>query len=123
MKVAGAHALVAAVFGAVELVFGLGHRARDHQLLHRRFSELAARIWRVGEPTEAEMREFEAERKEIEADEPPIYWAVEAASYNEAHEAMGWRGRVKITPWQSLLMHVWPFNSTVFPERQVDQAA
>ena len=34
----------AAIFAAIELVWGLSHLARDHGILHRRFSDLAISI-------------------------------------------------------------------------------
>ena len=82
----GMFAAVAAVLASIDLVWGLSHRARDHEVLFRRFSDLAIRI-RTEEQTEASYRVWMGERVSIEKDEPPIYWALEADCDNEVRRA------------------------------------
>ncbi len=84
----GVFAVIAAVLAAIDLVWGLSHRARDHEMLFRRFSDLAIKI-RTEEQTEASYREWMGERVSIEKDEPPIYWALEADCDNEVRRARG----------------------------------
>lgn len=79
--------LLTAALGAIDLVFGLSDKARDHEFLMRRFSGLVARIRRSSSATPTDLLDWQAERIEIEADEPDVYWAVEAICYNEAARA------------------------------------
>jgi hypothetical protein len=105
--------LAAAVLGALELVFGFSQRAKDHQLLHRRFTDLAADLLKLGEPTAQAVAALEARRLDIEADEPPVYWALEADCYNEVTIAWGREshGLARMTLFRSLLKNWWRFES------------
>ena len=80
---------MAAIFTAINLVWGLSHRARDHEILFRRFSELAISIRTMPEETKETYDKLIERRIDIEADEPPIYWASEADCYNEVCHAWG----------------------------------
>ncbi len=80
-------ALLTAIFGAMDLVFALSDRARDHEFLMRRFAALMAGIRRNASPTPSDLEGWRAERVEIESDEPAIYWALEAVCYNEVARA------------------------------------
>ena len=101
--------LVAAILGAVDLVFAFSHRARDHEILHRRFTELANRCRRA---PESDVTELERIRMEIETDEPPIYWEVESDCYMEV--AAAWGRKVdrpqNWTWWRRAMMHWWRFE-------------
>lgn len=77
--------LGAAVLGASDLAFGFSRRARDHEILHRRFTDLAIRARQPG----ADEQVIERARLEIETDEPPIYWAVESDCFMEVAAAWG----------------------------------
>ena len=81
-------AAMAAIFPAINLVWGLSHRARDHEILFRRFSELAISI-RTESPTNELYAQWIKKRIEIETEEPPIYWALEADCCNEVCRAWG----------------------------------
>lgn len=77
----------AAVFAAIDLVWGLSHRARDHELLFRRFSDLAIALRSKSTPTEDDIADWTKRRIEIESDEPPIFCALEADCDNEVRRA------------------------------------
>jgi hypothetical protein len=105
--------LAGAVLAALGLVFGFLHSARDHQELHRRFTDLAKAIRTAADPTADDLRRWTRERLDIESDEPPIYWAVEASCFNEVALARGHNADmlVRLTWPQRLLMHWLPFES------------
>ena len=95
----------AAVLAAIELVWGLSHRARDHGMLHRRFSDLAIDI-RTTSPSSDSYEKWVKERINIEADEQPIYWALEADCDNEVRRAWGKdKELVQIGWWARLTMY------------------
>ena len=79
---------VAVLLAALDLVWNPSHRARDHEMLFRRFGELAREI-RTSEPNGELQKKWEARRIEIESDEPPIYWSLEADCDNEVRRAWG----------------------------------
>lgn len=79
----------AALCAAIDLVWGLSHRARDHELLFRRFSELAIAIRSMNEPTDDDLAVWTKKRIEIESDEPPVFCALEADCDNEVRRAKG----------------------------------
>ncbi|NBC32480.1 MAG: hypothetical protein GVY13_07365 [Alphaproteobacteria bacterium] len=114
--------LVTALLAATDLVFGLSDRARDHEFLRRRFAQLAGRLRATSDPTEADIHEWTRERIEIETDEPPTMWALEASCYNEVVHAWGretdW-GVVPLRWHHRLFMDVWPFAKAEFPPCEV----
>jgi hypothetical protein len=82
--------LLAALIGAADLVYAPGMKTRDHLILHQRFSVLLIETIRAGASvTQTQLDEWVARRIEIEADEPPIYWAVEKDCWNEVCKAWG----------------------------------
>jgi hypothetical protein len=81
--------LLTAMIGALDLVYAPAIRAGEHERLHRRFTELAIAIKRCVQPTELDLSKWEAERLIIEADEPPIFWAVDADCFNETARLLG----------------------------------
>ena len=95
-----------AVLAAAELVWGVSRRSRDHEILAKRFSDLAIDI-RTGERTQEAFDGWTRKRMRIESDEPPIYWAVEADCDNEVRRAWGKeREMVQIGWWSRLTMHI-----------------
>jgi hypothetical protein len=82
-------ALFSAGIAALDLVFSPGARGRDHLLLHKRFSSLMVAMLRCPAPDRSSIAEWKACRVEIEADEPPIYWALDKDCYNEVCYAIG----------------------------------
>jgi hypothetical protein len=88
---------VLAVFTAADLVLGFSARARNHDALYRKYSELGVKIILAANPTDADVREWEAERLRIEADEPPAKDWLERRCAREEH--LG-RGRAVNDAWK-----------------------
>jgi hypothetical protein len=107
--------LVAATLGALDLVFSFSHRARDHEVLHRRFTDLAAELRTTPNPTQEEVQRWERRRLEIETDEPPTYWALEVSCWNEVAHAWGRPASVRLTFWQNAFMNWKTFEKAKFP--------
>ena len=85
-----------------DVIFGFGARARLHQDLYRRFSELAVEIAKLDEPTARDVAELRAKRLAIEADEPHIIDALERWCWNEEAEARGSNQFQTLTKWQQI---------------------
>jgi len=116
---------IAALFGAVDLVLQFSHKARDHHDLYRRFSRLGIEISLLQVASEDVVRAFTAKCQEIELEEPPIYWALEADCDNEALRALGrdaQLGLVPLTRCQRLFMNLYRFDRISFPDRQKPRA-
>lgn len=86
-----------AVLTAADLVLGFSERGRRHDALYRRYSDLGVKIILTAEPTDAVVREWEAERLRIEADEPPAKDWLERRCSREEHIA---RGRAVNDAWK-----------------------
>jgi hypothetical protein len=103
--------LVAAVLAAIDLVYSPGLKARDHEALFRRFSEVGTDF---SEIMPSEIDRVPAVAKKIlmiETDEPPTLCALELSCYNEVAQARGHPDLVRPLRWhQRLLMHVWRFE-------------
>ena len=83
-------AAVTAFFGACEIVFGPAKKARLHSELARDFIGLEQALVRAGEDLpEAQMREFEAQRLDIESREPPVLRVLDAMCHDELVRALG----------------------------------
>jgi hypothetical protein len=82
-------ALLAASMTLLDVVVGFSQRARTHEQLYRRFSDLAAEIARVPHRTDEQVREWMAERLMIQADEPPSLDALNVMCHNLEVEARG----------------------------------
>lgn len=120
-KVFGA---LAALLGAFDLVFGYSHRARDHDQLHRRFVELSIKARAATPGDEATIKTLIAERERLEADEPPIFWLLEADCDNETTVAWGLErknGLVPLTRWQRFTMNMRRADGLHLPSRQTVQ--
>ena len=95
-----------ALVAVAELVWGVSRRTRDHEILHRRFSDLATSI-RPKPRTDEAYADWVSARIAIESDEPPIYWAVEADCDNEVRRAWGRDQELaQIGWWPRLTMHL-----------------
>ena len=109
--------MAAAVLAAVDLVFGLSHRARDHEMLFRRFCDLAAKIRVADAPDRKNYNLWRKERVDIEKDEPPIYAALEADCDNETRRAWGVENRlVNMDWWSRLTMHLLRQEKKFWPQ-------
>lgn len=94
------------ILAAINLVWAPSHRARDHEILFRRFSDLAIKI-RTTPASEDAYDGWVKERIEIETDEPPIFIALEADCDNEVRRAWGrTREMIKIGWWSRLTMNL-----------------
>jgi hypothetical protein len=74
-------AAIAAIFGAFDLVVGFSHRANQHRDLKRRFCVLEIRM--IQSKSREEVEAVLCERLQIEAEEPPIFRALDAKCHNE----------------------------------------
>ena len=108
--------LIPAVVGAISVVWNLTDRARDHEMLARRFYEIAASI----DPERANEQKIQRWRNEILGvyeDEPAVYHALNAECYNAATRALGY-GEDKLRQiawWRHLLRNWWMFSAKDFP--------
>ena len=73
---------LATSLAAFDLVWKPSHRSRDHEVLFRRFSDLAIDL-RTNAPSEENYAKWKKARIAIEADEPPVYWALAEDCHNE----------------------------------------
>jgi hypothetical protein len=107
---------MAAIIGALQLVFDFGGRAHIHEVLQRRYFELVADIDGTANPTEEDFRKWQAVLGRIYADEPPPMRALDALSYNAACKSMGYdfEHYRRVNFWQWLWSHIYPFPRTNF---------
>jgi hypothetical protein len=80
-------AAIAALFSAFDLVVGFGHRANEHRDLKRKFCVLEREV--ISASTPESIQDAQIKRSEIEAEEPPIFRALDAMCYNEMIIAQG----------------------------------
>ena len=117
--------LMIAAIAALDLVIGFSHKARDHEVLHRRFSDMAAEIRSADNGTEKDYGKWLALRVNIEADEPPIYWALETSCDNEVTAAWGRdqaEGLVPLGWHHQIFMNWYRFDKTEFPSRKIPKS-
>lgn len=111
--------VLSVILGTLDFVFGYSHRARDHEALYRRFTDLSIKA-RSSSLDDSAITELENERDRIEADEPPIYWLLEADCDNETTIAWGLdqkNGLVHLTNWQRGTMHFLRSNPCLLGKR------
>lgn len=75
----------AALLAATDMVIRYSHKARDHEMLYRRFNGVATEIARKGatETNRDQLNNWDARIEEIFGDEPPVYRALHAICHNE----------------------------------------
>jgi hypothetical protein len=102
----------AAVLGAFDLVVGYSHRANQHRELKRRFCALERKFVSVGSPEQ--LQNIQLERSEIEADEPPVFRALDALCHNEMCAAKGYSrtdpeecANYRMIPWYTRITANW----------------
>ena len=93
--VAVVSAVLIALFGGLNLVFRFAELARDHRDFNRKFADLEARML-LAEPSESELRKFQAERLKLEGEEPAVKPVLDVICHNEQLIADG----AKIWPHQ-----------------------
>jgi hypothetical protein len=74
-------AAIAALLGVADLVMGFAHSVNQHRDLKRKFCILERQV--IASKTQHTLEEAQIQRSEIEAEEPPIYRALDAMCYNE----------------------------------------
>jgi hypothetical protein len=109
-----AAAAVAAVIGALQLVFDFNGRARTHEMLQRKYYELLAEIDGVLNPNDEQIVKWQAALFRIYADEPPPMKALDAIAYNAACRSMGYQQRKRVNGLQWALSQFYPFPNTDF---------
>jgi hypothetical protein len=110
--------LAIAAIGAAQLVFDFAGRAKNHELLQKRYYDLLGRMHETLAPTDEQCASMMAEILRISGEEPPTYRALDAVTYNEALDSIYGDERsayrLRIEWWQSLTRHVIPYNGTAF---------
>ena len=109
--------LITVLAGAMQLVFDFSGRAAEHKLLQHRYYTVLADV-RDDELSPEHVRRLEAEMLRIAGDEPPVYRALDAISYNAAADSLYGEERadqkLKISWTQSALRHLYHFNGSSF---------
>ena len=112
VAIAGGLATVVTLF---DLVFQIDSRARRHDDLYRRFKSLQANIARHAAEAEKYIPEWDSEAQQIRIDEPPVYWSIYAACWNQVAERIRAPKEYirSIAPWRLwagnyLLVHFRP---------------
>ena len=99
--------LIPALVGAVSVVWNLTDRARSHEMLARRFYEIAKSI----DVENADQKQIEKWRMEILGvyeDEPAVYHAVNAECYNASTQALGYgENKFQQIPWWKYKFRHW----------------
>lgn len=90
-----------AAISLADVIFSFGARARLHQDLYRRFSDLAVEVSLIETPTPHDIARLRAKRLTMEADEPHVIDALERCCWNEEAEARG------ATPDQLQALSFW----------------
>jgi hypothetical protein len=87
-----------------DVILSFGARARLHQDLYRRFSELAIELSNIHSPTIHDIARLRAKRLSLEAEEPHIIDALERFCWNEEAAARGADPEQlhSLTKWQRL---------------------
>lgn len=88
---AQAAALTVTLASAFDLVFGFNGKARQHYELRKRFVRLQQRM--LCDPDAKALEEMTRERLDIEADEPPIFRALDLLAHNEVMRSRGYDER------------------------------
>lgn len=100
-----------AVASALESAFKPSRKARRHDDLRRRFSDLYAKLIKT-KPTSASDASFKARRFEIEKDEPPVRRLIDIQSNNEAMRSVGYpeSSLVPLTSSQRIFGYFFDFG-------------
>lgn len=85
---------------ALELVFRLSGRARDHNGFASEFLALERILVEKDVVTEADLRAMKAEILTIEAREPPVKRYLDVICHNQVAVSIGSDDIEKLTPWQ-----------------------
>jgi len=122
-------AAIVTIFSAINLVASPSQKARLHEDLGRRFMMLERElINREREDfTHEDLRRFTVQRLEIEQEEPPTLYVLDAICHNELLRAMGYGKEyfVQVNWYQRLLANILDIRVDLIQppaERQKDQS-
>jgi len=117
------------ILSALNLVFDFSKRALVHADLRKRFSELLKEII-IKEPTEENLKTWEAEKVLIEIDEPTALKVLDIHCHNEEAVALGYGSEdiYKLGWWRILLKDWWsceayePVTHAAIERRRAEKA-
>ena len=116
-----------AVFSAIELVFGPGRSASQHNELAREFIALEQEALRVGAAnmTAESILVLQIRRLDIEAKEPPVYRVLDAICNDEIAKAFGHleEYRSNVTWFQRLFKNIVDFRADRLNRQRLSPAA
>lgn len=114
--VAGALAVIVAAFSAIDLVIGSSEAARRHNDLQRRFLALESDLIEKNlKNTDGTPLEFVRKRLSIEADEPPIFRALDTLCHNEVARSLGRDDQQRVvSPFKRWLANFFSFRNAGF---------
>ncbi len=111
---------LAALFGALNLVFDPAGGARRHEALQRRAHELCGAIDRTLDPTTEHFAQWKEALHGIYGEEPPPLRALHALAYNATLSGRKERPNddlLVVTGWQRVMAQFLPFTNEPFPRR------
>jgi hypothetical protein len=111
---------VAALFGALNLVFDPAGAARRHEALQRRAQELCGAIDRTLDPTAKHFAQWKESLHGVYGDEPPPLRALHALAYNATLSGRKERPNddlLVVTGWHRAMAQFLPFTNERFPRR------
>ena len=103
------------IASTLNLVWGTSRAARLHNDLYRRFTELEREMIAAA-PSEGALQNIYSKRLAIEADEPPVKFALDVLCHNELVRAMGLDDYREVNLWQRLCAHFYSFPNSKFPK-------
>ena len=106
--------VLTAAFGTINAVFNLPDRARDHEILARRFQKILTEI-ESGHDTSENILRWRSTISCIYEDEPDTYYALNAVCYNAAAQAAGMEDRQKVGAYHHCLRNWFRFTAEDFP--------
>jgi hypothetical protein len=109
-----AMALAVTVLSTIDLVVGTTVMARLHSDLRRRYLALETDIQCQPEPTKEDLDRWKTERLRIEADEPPVYVALDLLCENEMARAYGMPPRAKLPRFATASANLLRWESIEF---------
>ncbi len=80
------------------LVWNLTQKSREHDILRNRYQNLLEQIRMTGEPSKQDLYNWRTIRLNIQADEPPMHWAVVNDCYYDVARAWDLRPKKKSCP-------------------------
>lgn len=115
--------LIPTLMGAIDLVWNPSGRARDHEVLARRFYWVA-KLVDVEKADQDQVREWNNSLLSAYEDEPDIFHALNAECYNAATKALGVdKKKYKTIGWWPRLFRQWiRYTAEDFPTRERNES-